>query len=164
VTREPARWRALMGLGLAQRGLGNLGPARTQLDAALRLQPANAELLAYSAELWLESGDLPQAMAQARASLAQVESPAARLVVGDCLARQRDFTGGFEAYLRVLSEPEAYLRIGEEALRLEEFERAVHYFQEAMRTSPAYNEQAAKRLAVARERLLDSKGRARAGG
>ena len=141
-----------MGWGLALHGLSQHADSRIHFDKALTLNLDSAELLAYSAELWLSSGNATRALHQARASLALQDVPATRVLIGDCLARSGDLAGGFEQYLGPLGESAAYARVGAEALRLKRFDDAIHFLQEAMRTSPSYNESLAKVLAEARER------------
>jgi tetratricopeptide (TPR) repeat protein len=155
ISQSPQRWRAEMGWGLALHGLSQFAESRIHFDKALAHNLDSAELLAYSAELWLSSGNATRALNQARASLDLLDAPATRLLIGDCLARSGDLLGGFEAYMGPLGESAAYARVGAEALRLKRYDDAIHFLQEAMRTSRSYNETLAKGLAEARERLRE---------
>ena len=153
---DETRWRAVMGLGLAAIAIGDLRAARTHVDAAIRMQPRSAELLSYSADLHLRSGSLEPGLRDARAALAITPNQITQLILGDLLARQGDYPGGLEAYLASVSEPQAYQRLAEQAMIAKDFRRALRYFQQSADGSAAYSEQIQKRMAVARERLMES--------
>ena len=150
------RGRAVMGLGLAAQRRRDFDAARTHFDAALGLRPNDPELLTYSAELWLQTGGYAQGLGDVRRSLEFADVGATRMLLGDLLARSGDYAGALEAFLASMDEPRAYLRLGEEAMRSRDYERAVRYFRQCQDASPTYNELAAKRLAVARERLAEA--------
>jgi Tfp pilus assembly protein PilF len=156
IEKDPMRSRSVMGLGLAAQMRGDLTAARRYLDAAMIARPQDPELLTYSAGLWLEQGTVRRAVADARESLRLQPMPGTQLLLGDALARSADYAGALEAYLQALDQPDAYLRLGDEAMRARELTRAQRYFQSALDSSPIYNEAAAKRLAVTREYLADA--------
>ncbi|MEO6187110.1 MAG: hypothetical protein ABIP38_14085 [Steroidobacteraceae bacterium] len=153
--KDRTRWRSIMGLGLAAQMRGDPAAARMHFDAALLERPQEAELLAYSAALWLQQENVARALVDARASQRLQPMPATQLLLGDALARSADYPGALQAYLETLNQPEAYLRLGDEALRAEELARAQRYFQTSLDNSPIYNEMAVKRLAITRERIAD---------
>lgn len=157
---DEKRWRAVMGLGLAAMARSDLWAARLHFDTARRMQPRSAELLAYSAELHLRAGTYDKGVEDARASLEITPTPSAWIVLGDLLVRSGDYPGGFEAYMSALKEPAAYQRLGEEAMRAQDYERALRYFSQAAAASPTYDEHVQKRIAVARERLAESRRQA----
>ncbi|MEO7805213.1 MAG: tetratricopeptide repeat protein [Steroidobacteraceae bacterium] len=156
---EPLRWRAVMGLGLAAQRRRDLGLARVHFDAALRQQRESAELFAYSAELYLQSGATSEGIRDAKSSLGLTDNAPARLILGDLLARSGDFASGLSSYLEALSQPAAYERLGDEAMRLSDYERALRYYDKSASLSPAFNELAQRRIAVARERLYEQQHR-----
>jgi len=156
---DATRWRSVAGLGQVALRRNDLALARRQYDIAMALNPGSAELLASSAELNLRAGKLKAGIRDARGALEKAPSPATQLVLGDLLARSGDFAGGLEAYLVATDEPTAYQRLAEEAMRATDYERALRYFQQAATASPTFNETAAKRMVVARERIAEARMR-----
>jgi tetratricopeptide (TPR) repeat protein len=154
---DSTRWRSCMGLGLAAERRRDLQAARVHYDAAFALRPRSAELLVHSARVRMLTGDLPGALAEARASLDIGSSESAWLAIGDITARMGDFPGGLEAYHKVLPGSAAYFRLGEQAMAAMDYERAMDYFEQAAAAAPSYYEEAHKSLAVARERLADQR-------
>jgi tetratricopeptide (TPR) repeat protein len=157
---DPRLWASCMGLGLAAEQRGDLASARMHYDEALILRPSSAELLAYSARVDLALGDLARARSQARASLAAGPSATGQLVWGDVLARSGGYADALEAYHAVLDAAAAYQRLGEQAMRRDDYPAAVGFFEDALRVAPAHSERATQRLAVARERRAAAARRA----
>lgn len=150
---DPTLWASCMGLGLAAERRADLIGARLHYDEALALQPASAELLAYSARAELAAGNQTRARELADRSLAVRPSGVARLVVGDLVAESGDYSGALDAYLVVLTMPSAYKRLGDQAMQRRDFVAAIGFFESAVRTSPTYFEAAEQRLEVAREHM-----------
>lgn len=157
---DPHAWRAAMGLGLVAEQRAELSAAREHYDAALAVQSADAELLTYSARLALAQDDLQRTELELAAAFVAGAQPETWLVLGDLIVRRGDYPGGFEAYLKQLSQPEAYHRLGDQALRVADYSRAVWYFERAAAASPVWFERAHKSLAVARERWSEQQRRA----
>jgi cellulose synthase operon protein C len=157
VRLEPTRWRARLGLSLAAQERGDALAARQHLDLALAEQPRSPELLSHSAELHLQAGDLAAAELSITESLRLAETAGSRQLLGDILARRGDFPGALEAYLVGLAKPAAYARLGEQAMKAGQYERALRYFRQASADSAVHDELLQKRIAVARERLEESR-------
>ena len=79
------------------------------------------------------------------------------IVRGDLFAVDGEYAAALGAYLEALSEPWAYQRLGEHALRRREYERALRYFRHAAEASPEFFEDADRGVAVAREHLRSQK-------
>lgn len=152
-------WRAAMGLGLVAEGRLDAVTARLRYDQALALQPQDVELLTNSARISLEQGDPSRASNELAAALALGPRAETWLVLGDLIARQGDYPSGLEAYLKHLAPHEAYQRLGEQALRVGDYARAVWYFERAAAASPIWFERAHKSLVVARERWMEQQRR-----
>jgi len=152
-------WRAAMGLGLVAERRLDVATARLRYDQALVLQQQDAELLTSSARVALEQGDTARAANELAAALSLGPRAETWLVLGDLIARQGDYPGGLEAYLKHLAPHEAYQRLGEQALRLGDYARAVWYFERAAVASPIWFERAHKSLVVARERWMEQQRR-----
>lgn len=147
-------WRAHLGAGLAAEAAADWALAQRHLDTALALQPASAELLGHSARIALHLGQGQRARREAGAALVlSPNSSPARLVLGDLQALDGDYAAALETYHAILAEAPAYERLGERALERGDAARAVHFFDEAIESSPVHLESARQRRAVARERL-----------
>lgn len=160
VRLDAEAWRALFGLGLVAEHRADYGAARAYYDRALELAGDDAELRTCSARVALEQDDLPRTEADLAAAFAAGSHAESWLVFGDLLTRRGDYPGGLEAYLKHLPPPEAYQRLGERALRVGDYARAVWYFERAAAASPVWFERAHKSLLVARERWVEQQRRA----
>jgi tetratricopeptide (TPR) repeat protein len=79
--------------------------------------------------------------------------PVTWIVRGDLFAIDGDYAAALGSYLETLSEPWAYQRLGEHALRRKDYEVAMRYFAQAAENSPNFFEDANRGMAVAREHL-----------
>jgi len=79
--------------------------------------------------------------------------PVTWIVRGDLFAIDGEYAGALGAYLETLSEPWAYQRLGEHAMRRHEYEKAMDYFRHAAAASPVFFADAERGLQVARESL-----------
>lgn len=151
----PQTLRAEIGLGLScEKQLDFARALRTYDDALLR-DPASVELRTYRARALMGLGRF----AEARASIAGIVNeplPVTWIVRGDLFAIDGEYAAALGAYLETLDEPWAYQRLGEHALRREDYERAMRYFRRAADASPEYFEDADRGMAVAREHLITS--------
>jgi tetratricopeptide (TPR) repeat protein len=68
-----------------------------------------------------EQGDAARAANELAAALSLGPRAETWFVLGDLIARQGDYPGGLEAYLKHLAPHEAYQRLGEQALRLGDY-------------------------------------------
>lgn len=144
--------RAAIGMGLASEKRNDFVRALGIYDTALAVDPISVELRTYRARALMSLGRF----AEAKAVIAQIVDeplPVTWIVRGDLFAIDGEYAGALGAYLETLSEPWAYQRLGEHALRRREYERAMDYFRRAAAASPVFFADAERGLQVAREHL-----------
>jgi tetratricopeptide (TPR) repeat protein len=125
---HPGYLSARVTLGRALIELGNLDPAREELQTVLGAAPENLSAIRGLAEIHQRRGDLPASLAQYQTALSLAPNdPDLEDTVAD-LARQIDSSARAEAIAD--SQPEPSSAEGERAVRiaaaLEEFLAAVH--------------------------------------
>lgn len=151
--------RAAIGLGLAAEKRNDFVRALGIYDAALAADPVSVELRTYRARALMSLGRFAEAKSVI-AGIVDEPMPVTWIVRGDLFAIDGEYAGALGAYLESLSEPWAYQRLGEHALRRREYERAMDYFRQAAAASPVFFADAERGLRVAREHLgTDSESR-----
>jgi tetratricopeptide (TPR) repeat protein len=89
----------------------------------------------------------------ALAGIVDEPMPVTWIVRGDLFAIDGEYAAALGAYLETLSEPWAYQRLGEHAMRRQDYDSAMRYFGQAAEKSPNFFEDANRGIAVAREHL-----------
>ena len=144
--------RAAIGMGLACEKRNDFPRALEIYESALVVEPASVELRTYRARALMSLGRFFEAK-EVIAAIVDEPLPVTWIVRGDLFAIDGEYAGALGAYLKTLSEPWAYQRLGEHALRRKDYERAMRYFRRAAESSPAFFEDADHGIAIAREHL-----------
>jgi len=149
----PDSRRASIGLGLACEKQLDFMRALQIYETALSADASSVELRTYRARALMGLGRF----AEAKATLAAIVNeplPVTWIVRGDLFAVDGEYPAALGAYLQTLTEPWAYQRLGEHALRRREYDRALRYFRQAADASPNFFEDADRGMAIAREHLF----------
>lgn len=149
---SPDSRRAAIGLGLASEKRNDFVRALAVYDSELSRQPTSVELRTYRARALMNLGRFGEAKSEL-ASIVDEPMPVTWIVRGDLFAIDGEYAAALGAYLETLSEPWAYQRLGEHAMRRQDYESAMRYFGQAAERSPNYFEDASRGMAVAREHL-----------
>lgn len=149
---DPKAKRAAIGLGLACEKRLDFARALQIYEEALQTDPESIELRTYRARSLMGLGRFAEARSLI-ISIVNEPLPVTWIVRGDLFAIEGEYAAALGAYLETLAAPWAYQRLGEHALRRQEYERAMRYFQQAAEASPDFFEDADRGLAVAREHL-----------
>ena len=144
--------RAAIGMGLASEKRNDFTRALGIYDEALGGNPNSVEIKTYRARALMSLGRF----AEAKVVITQIidePMPITWIVRGDLFAIDGEYAGALGAYLETLSEPWAYQRLGEHAMRRRDYEKAMDYFRRAAASSPVFFADAERGLQVAREHL-----------
>jgi tetratricopeptide (TPR) repeat protein len=144
--------RAAIGMGLASEKRNEFTRALGIYDTALVNAPNSVELKTYRARALMSLGRF----AEAKVVITQIidePMPVTWIVRGDLFAIDGEYAGALGAYLETLSEPWAYQRLGEHAMRRRDYAKAMDYFRRAAAASPIFFADAERGLQVAREHL-----------
>lgn len=152
LANSPGSRRAAIGLGLASEKRNDFTRALSIYDAELVRQPSSVELRTYRARALMNLGRFGEAKGEL-ASIVDEPMPVTWIVRGDLFAIDGEYAAALGAFLETLSEPWAYQRLGEHAMRRHDYEAAMRYFARAAETSPQFFEDASRGMAVAREHL-----------
>ncbi len=152
VQHLPESRRASIGMGLASEKRNDFVRALSIYDDGLSREPGSVELRTYRARALMNLGRFVEAKA-AISGIVDEPMPVTWIVRGDLFAIDGEYAAALGSYLETLSEPWAYQRLGEHALRRKDFEDAMRYFAQAAEHSPNFFEDANRGLAVAREHL-----------
>lgn len=145
--------RARLGMAMSFEALGEWGLAAQYLEEVLNLEPQLPMARLARARVALQQGDLPTARQHLRTQLAQGAPAETYGLLGDVLARQGDYAKALQAYIKHWPLHESLARLGREAMRAQDYSRAIRYFERAAEESPAYREELYKQRAVAEEML-----------
>lgn len=149
---SPQSRRAAIGMGLASEKRSDFPRALQIYEGALTAEPDSVELRTYRARALMNLGRFTEAK-EVISAIVDEPMPVTWIVRGDLFAIDGEYAGALGAYLKTLSEPWAYQRLGEHALRRKDYERAMRYFRRAAESSPAFFEDADRGIAIAREHL-----------
>ena len=152
VQYAPGSRRASIGMGLASEKRNDFSRALSIYDDGLSREPESVELRTYRARSLMNLGRFVEAKA-AISEIVDEPMPVTWIVRGDLFAIDGEYAAALGAYLETLSEPWAYQRLGEHALRRKDYAVAMRYFAQAAERSPNFFEDANRGLAVAREHL-----------
>lgn len=152
VQHSPGSRRAVIGIGLASEKRNDFSRALSIYEEGLVREPGSVELRTYRARALMNLGRFGEAKI-AIAGIVDEPMPVTWIVRGDLFAIDGDYAAALGSYLETLSEPWAYQRLGEHALRRKDYEVAMRYFAHAAENSPNYFEDANRGMAVAREHL-----------
>jgi tetratricopeptide (TPR) repeat protein len=152
VQHAPESRRASIGMGLASEKRNDFSRSLSIYDDGLSREPGSVELRTYRARSLMNLGRFVEAKA-AISEIVDEPMPVTWIVRGDLFAIDGDYAAALGAYLETLSEPWAYQRLGEHALRRKDYAVAMRYFAQAAERSPNFFEDANRSLAVAREHL-----------
>lgn len=149
---SPESRRAAIGLGLASEKRNDFFRALAIYESELVRHPASVELRTYRARALMSLGRFSEAKS-ALAGIVDEPMPVTWIVRGDLFAIDGEYAAALGAYLETLSEPWAYQRLGEHAMRRQDYDSAMRYFGQAAEKSPNFFEDANRGIAVAREHL-----------
>jgi superkiller protein 3 len=152
VQYSPDSRRASIGMGLASEKRNDFSRALSIYEEGLSREPESVELRTYRARALMNLGRFIEAKA-AISGIVDEPMSVTWIVRGDLFAIDGEYAGALGSYLETLSEPWAYQRLGEHALRRKDYEIAMRYFAQAAEHSPNFFEDANRGLAVAREHL-----------
>lgn len=152
VQYAPDSRRASIGMGLACEKRSDFSRALTIYEDGLSREPGSVELRTYRARALMNLGRFIEAKA-AISGIVDEPMSVTWIVRGDLFAIDGEYAGALGSYLETLSEPWAYQRLGEHALRRKDYEAAMRYFAQAAENSPNFFEDANRGMAVAREHL-----------
>lgn len=152
VQHSPGSRRAVIGIGLASEKRNDFSRALSIYEEGMVREPGSVELRTYRARALMNLGRFGEAKI-AIAGIVDEPMPVTWIVRGDLFAIDGDYAAALGSYLETLSEPWAYQRLGEHALRRKDYEVAMRYFSQAAEHSPNFFEDANRGMAVAREHL-----------
>ena len=160
LSRDPHRARALDGMGEVSMARSHFAEAVPYFDRALLGdRPDSAAILTHRGCAKLRLNDLTAAEADLRAALALApSSDAAWRYLGDVQVRAGDTAMAMTSLLNVMDTAQAYNEIGVVLLGTNQYAIAREYFSKAIKTSPAWFEEAQRNLAVADEHLHGASG------
>ncbi|MEY3337706.1 MAG: hypothetical protein RL245_698 [Pseudomonadota bacterium] len=152
VQHSPQSRRAAIGMGLASEKRNDFVRALSIYEDGLVREPTSVELRTYRARALMNLGRFAEAKATIT-GIVDEPMPVTWIVRGDLFAIDGEYAAALGSFLETLSEPWAYQRLGEHALRRKDYEIAMRYFAQAAEHSPNFFEDASRGLAVAREHL-----------
>jgi tetratricopeptide (TPR) repeat protein len=139
-------------MGLACEKLGDFSRALEIYSAALSANPSSVELLTYKARSLMHLGRHGEARLVV-SSIVNEPHHATWIVRGDLFAINGEYAAALSAYVQALPQSWSYQRLGEHALRRQDFSDALHYFTSAANSSTEFFSDAERGAAIAREHL-----------
>lgn len=127
VQHSPESRRASIGMGLASEKRNDFSRALSIYEDGLSREPGSVELRTYHARSLMNLGRFVEAKV-AISGIVDEPMPVTWIVRGDLFAIDGDYAAALGSYLETLSEPWAYQRLGEHALRRKDYEVAMRYF------------------------------------
>lgn len=142
---------ARLGVALVSEALGEWALAAQHLDEVLHIDPTLQTARVARVRVALRQDDLTAARLGLRALLRDGAPPETYALLGDTLARERDYAKALQAYVKVLPLHESWARLAREAMQLKDYSRAIRYLEQAAKESPTYLDELQKQRAVAEE-------------
>jgi Flp pilus assembly protein TadD len=146
-------WRVYDGLGVLEARHGDSAAALQHLQEAQTLAPSIAAPLLHRGQTMFSSGDYGGAEIAVRGALKREATPETWQLLGEILAKRRDYSDSLDSLLEVLDPPVAYETVAKTALENGDNAVALRYFEKASSLSPVYLPEAERSANKARERL-----------